>query len=78
MADSNNIAVLNLGSQRLGGAVFSKTAKGELTLKKYQFFDMMGDPTIDATRLPQLRVGVAELAGSLKRCRRPRSLHSLR
>ncbi len=66
MADSKNLAVLNLGSQRLGGAVFSKTSGGELTLKKYQFVEMMGDPTVDATRLPQLRVGVAELADGLK------------
>ena len=62
MADSNNIAVLNLGSQRLGGAVFSKSSGGELTLKKYQFVDMMGDPTVDATRIPQLRVSLAEIA----------------
>lgn len=65
MADSKSIAVLNLGSQRLSGAVFSRTG-GELTLKKYEFVDMTGDPTVDVSRLPQLKVGVQELVDRLK------------
>ena len=66
MADSNNLAVLSLGSQRVGGAVFAKTSKGDLILKRYQFAEMMGDPTLDATRLPQLKVAVADVAGNLR------------
>jgi type IV pilus assembly protein PilM len=66
MADNKNLVVLNLGSQRVGGAVFSKTARGELVLKKYEFVEMMGDPSVDATRLPQLKVAVAELTDNLK------------
>jgi type IV pilus assembly protein PilM len=66
MADSKNPVVLNLGSQRVGGAVFSRTGGGELILKKYEFTEMMGDPSVDATRLPQLKVAVAELASNLK------------
>jgi len=66
MADSKNPVVLNLGSQRVGGAVFGRTSGGELILKKYEFTEMMGDPSVDATRLPQLKVAVAELAGNLK------------
>ncbi|MBL9118238.1 MAG: type IV pilus assembly protein PilM [Verrucomicrobiaceae bacterium] len=66
MADNKNLVVLNLGSQRVGGAVFSKTSRGELVLKKYEFVEMMGDPSVDATRLPQLKVAVAELADNLK------------
>jgi len=66
MADSKNLVVLNLGSQRVGGAVFGRTSGGDLILKKYEFAEMMGDPSVDATRLPQLKVALAELAERLK------------
>lgn len=65
MADSKSIAVLNLGSQRLSGAIFSKSG-GDLVLKKYEFVDMTGDPTVDSSRLPQLKIGLDELADRLK------------
>lgn len=65
MADSKSIAVLNLGSQRLSGAIFSRSG-GDLVLKRYEFVDMPGDPTVDATRLPQLKIGLQELAARLK------------
>jgi len=65
MADSNNLAVLSVGSQRVGGAVFAKTSKGDLLLKRYQFAEMAGDPTVDAARLGQLKVAVTEIAGNL-------------
>ena len=66
MADSNNLAVLSLGSQRVGGAVFAKSSRGDLILKKYEFSEMVGDPSVDATRMPQLKVAVAEVAAHLK------------
>ena len=66
MADSKNLVVLNLGSQRVGAAVFGRTGSGDLILKKYDFAEMMGDPSVDATRLPQLKVAISELAGRLK------------
>lgn len=66
MADSKNIVVLNLGSQRLGAAVFSKTGGGDLTLKRYEIMEMAGDPTIDATRLPQMKVSIEDIVGRLK------------
>ena len=66
MADSKNLVVLNLGSQRVGAAVFGRTSGGDLILKKYDFAEMMGDPSVDATRLPQLKVAIAELASRLK------------
>jgi type IV pilus assembly protein PilM len=65
MADSKSIAVLNIGSQRLSGAVFSRVGR-DLVLRKYEFVDMTGDPTVDASRLPQVRIGVQELAARLK------------
>jgi len=66
MADSSKIAVINLGSQRVGGAVFGKTSGGDLILKKYSFIDMEGDPSVDVGRLPQLKVALDELVASLK------------
>jgi type IV pilus assembly protein PilM len=66
MAASKNITVLNLGSQRVGGAVFDQTAGGDLILKRYQFVEMAGDPSVDATRLPQLKVAIEDLAAKLK------------
>lgn len=65
MAD-NNFSVLNLGSQRVSGAVFSKARNGDLILKSFAFAEMQGDPSIEATRLPQLRIAMLELADKLK------------
>ncbi len=65
MAD-NSIAVINLGSQRIGGAVFGKTGGGDLILKRYAFVDMDGDPSVDVSRLPQLKVALQELVTRLK------------
>lgn len=65
MADSS-IAVINLGSQRVGGAVFGKTSKGDLILKRYAFVEMDGDPSVDVSRLPQMKVALGELVGRLK------------
>lgn len=66
MAAPNSIAVINLGSQRVGGAVFAKTPGGDLILKKYEFVEMDGDPSVDVSRMPQLRVALGELAAKLK------------
>jgi type IV pilus assembly protein PilM len=66
MADSNSIAVINLGSQRVGGALFSRTSGGDLILKRYEFVELDGDPSVDVSRLPQLKVGLSELVAKLK------------
>jgi type IV pilus assembly protein PilM len=66
MADSSSFAVLNLGSQRVSGAVFTKDRSGGLVLKQVEFAEMHGDPSMEATRLPQLRVAVLELVDKLK------------
>jgi type IV pilus assembly protein PilM len=65
MAD-NSFAVFNLGSQRVSGAVFSKARNGDLVLKAAAFAEMHGDPGVEATRLPQLRVAILELADKLR------------
>ncbi len=66
MADSKTLVALNLGSQSVSGAVFGRTSGGELVLKKYRSTEMAGDPSVDATRLPQLKVASAELSRDLK------------
>ncbi|MCE9518956.1 MAG: pilus assembly protein PilM [Verrucomicrobia bacterium] len=70
MADST-FAVLNLGSQRVSGAIFGKTRTGELVLKSVNIAEMHGDPGAEATRLPQLRMAAVELAESLRLSGRP-------
>lgn len=66
MADTGTFAVLNLGSQRVSGAVFGKTRAGGLVLKQVEFAEMFGDPSVEATRLPQMRVALMELCDKLK------------
>ncbi len=65
MADSS-FAVINLGSQRVSGAIFGKSKGGELVLKSYDFVEMHGDPSVEATRLPQLRVSLVELVEKMR------------
>jgi type IV pilus assembly protein PilM len=65
MADSS-FAVINLGSQRVSGAVFTKARNGDLVLKQFDYAEMHGDPSVEATRLPQLRVAMMELSDKLK------------
>ncbi|WP_395715473.1 Amuc_1101 family PilM-like pilus complex protein [Prosthecobacter sp.] len=66
MADPTSIAVINLGSQRVGGAVFGRTSGGDLILKRYDFVEMDGDPSVDVSRLPQLKVALGELVSKLR------------
>ncbi len=66
MADPKSIAVINLGSQRISGAIFGKTPGGDLILKRHAIIDMDGDPSVDVSRLPQLKVAVGELINALK------------
>jgi len=66
MAAPNSIAVINLGSQRVGGAIFGRTPGGDLILKRYGFVEMDGDPSVDVSRLPQLSVALSELVAKLK------------
>ncbi len=56
------MVVLNLGSQNVSGAVFGKTPGGDLILKRYDIVEMAGDPTVDVSRLPQLKIAIDELS----------------
>lgn len=66
MADPTSIAVINLGSQRVAGAVYGRTPAGDLILKRYDFVEMDGDPSVDVSRLPQLKVALGELVSKLR------------
>lgn len=65
MADSKTLVVLNLGSQNVSGAVFGKTAGGDLILKRFGVVEMDGDPTVDVSRLPQLKIAIDEIADQI-------------
>ena len=66
MADTSTFAVLDLGSQRVSGAVFGKSKTGGLVLKQVEFAEMLGDPSVEATRLPQMRVALLEISDKLR------------
>lgn len=66
MADPTSIAVISLGSQRVSGAFFGKTPGGDLILKRYEIVELDGDPSVDASRLPQLKLALQELASKVK------------
>lgn len=66
MADPNSIAVISLGSQRVSGALFGKTSGGDLILKRYDIIELDGDPSLDVSRLPQLKLALQELVSKVK------------
>lgn len=66
MADSNTIVTLNIGSQRIGMAVFEATKSGSLSLKGCASESIVADPAHEATRIGQVRVAVGDLARRLK------------
>lgn len=74
MASKSTSTVINLGSQRVSLASIVGGSKGSLVLTRYVHHDLEGDPSSDATRIPQLQMGVksvvdqAKLKGSLVRC----------
>lgn len=66
MADPNSIAVVSLGSQRVSGAVFGKTPGGDLILKRYEIIELDGDPSVDVSRLSQMKMALQQLGTKLK------------
>lgn len=66
MADSNTIVTLNIGSQRIGMAVFDATKSGGLSLKGFASETIVADPAHEAARIGQVRVAVGDLAKRLK------------
>ena len=74
MASKTTSTVINLGSQRISLASIVGASKGALALTRYHQYDIEGDPSTDATRVPQLQMGVksvvdeAKVKGSNVRC----------
>jgi type IV pilus assembly protein PilM len=66
MADSPATVALNIGSQRIGMAVFETAKNGGLVLKAYDSESIVADPALEASRISQTRVAVADLAQRLK------------
>ncbi|MCB1063347.1 MAG: pilus assembly protein PilM [Verrucomicrobiae bacterium] len=60
------ITTINLGSQHVAGAVFSKTPGGGLTLSRYQRSELLGDPGSEGQQAGQLKVALTEVIGGLK------------
>ncbi len=66
MASSNRILSLDLGTQALTLCEFSSDRSGGLILKNYRSTPLLGDPAVDATRISQTGIAVAEMVTSLK------------
>ncbi|MDX1679791.1 MAG: type IV pilus assembly protein PilM [Akkermansiaceae bacterium] len=65
MVDKQTIVALNIGSQRIGMAVFEPSKTGGLVLKAYDFEEIMADPALDAARIGQTRIAISDLAERL-------------
>ena len=65
MADKKSIVTLDIGSQRVTLARFSRQ-KGSLVLQDYAFQDLVGDPAADAARSSQVSQAVAALTSQLR------------
>lgn len=66
MADTLTTVALNIGSQRIGMAVFETAKNGSLLLKNFASETIVADPALEASRIGQIRVAVGDLAQRLK------------
>ncbi len=66
MAETQTTVALNIGSQRIGMAIFEVSKSGGLILKAYDSESIVADPALDASRVSQTRVAIADLANRLK------------
>ena len=66
MADNQTTVALNIGSQRIGMAVFEVSKSGSLVLTAYDSESIVADPALDASKISQTRVAIADLAQRLK------------
>jgi type IV pilus assembly protein PilM len=66
MAENQTSVVLNIGSQRIGMAVFEATKNGGLLLKAYGSESMVADPAMEASKISQTRIAIADLTRRLK------------
>ncbi len=66
MADNQTTVALNIGSQRIGLAVFETSKSGGLVLKAYDSESIVADPSLEASKVSQTRVAIADLVQRLK------------
>ncbi|MEY4568715.1 MAG: type pilus assembly protein PilM [Verrucomicrobiota bacterium] len=66
MADNQTTVALNIGSQRISMAVFEVSKSGGLALTAYGSETIVADPALDASKISQSRVAIADLAKRLK------------
>jgi type IV pilus assembly protein PilM len=66
MADTSTTVALNIGSQRISMAIFEVSKSGGLLLKAYDSESIAADPALEASRVSQTRVAIADLAQRLK------------
>lgn len=66
MADTQTTVALNIGSQRIGVAVFETSKSGGLILKSYETDTIIADPSFEASREAQIRVALEDIVTKLK------------
>jgi type IV pilus assembly protein PilM len=66
MADNQTTVAINIGSQRIGMAVFEAGKNGSLILKAYSSETIVADPALEASKISQTRVAIGDLAQRLK------------
>lgn len=66
MAEIQTTVALNLGSQRIGMAVFETSKSGGLILKGFETDTIIADPAFEASREAQIRVALSDLVEKLK------------
>ena len=66
MAETQTTVALNIGSQRIGMAVFETSKSGGLILKGYETDTIIADPALEASREAQIRVALEDLIAKLK------------
>ncbi len=66
MADNQTTVAINIGSQRIGMAVFEVSKNGGLILKAYGSESIVADPALEASKSNLTRVAIADLAQRLK------------
>ena len=66
MADTQTTVAINIGSQRIGMAVFEISKNGSLILKSYGSETIVADPAMESSKVSQTRVAIADLANRLK------------
>jgi len=66
MDEYQTTVTLHIGSQRISMAVFETSKNGSLILKAYDSEVIVADPALDASKISQARIAIADLSQRLK------------